>query len=72
MSISDRAIRSEITCQFQITTSLSPITNHSVALMISGNARGDAPGSGPKSSWNPYSRVKEIPIAVISEVSRGF
>ncbi len=40
--------------------------------MISGNAFGAAPGSGPTSSWNPYESVNEMPIAVISAVSRGF
>ena len=52
----------EITCQFQMITSLSPSTSHSEGAMIAGKRRDAAPGrmvmSWPprlttKSSWNP-------------------
>ena len=31
-----------------------------------------APGTKPKSSWKPYESVNEMPMAVMSAVSRGF
>ena len=63
-----------MTCQFQMHhVAGSPRMNHSRGLDdLREGARAPAPGRKPMSSWKPYESANEMPMAVISAVSRGF